>query len=207
MGKTRETSNQIDPNLTAASRRNLERAEMAQMIPFMPNRGNTVAGFTPQQLAAFGMADNAATSMGFESAGPYSGPDGSTVGGIYGHSAGGQYDDMMNKSVPMGMQDYINSFFHDPNGPPSSGGGSGIPFGGNNGGMSNPMDHDAPPAMPGYYNDPYQEVAFNESGLGGAVNSAGQAVGDAAGAYARNTPLGRAIGAVTGGNDGGNGGK
>ncbi len=175
MGKTREQKSEIDPRLTDASVRNLNRAEAAQMIPFQPNRGMTIAGFTPQQQAAFGMADDAATAFGFDSAGPYIPPAGETVGGIYGHSSAGHYDDMMRRSVSPFLQDYVNSFFIDPNAPIA--GWQGQETGGDPTVMqpvrSEPVEHGSndpwntgrPAASSGWspYSDPYEQAKIDNT--------------------------------------------
>ncbi len=119
MGKTRETEQSIDPKLSAASGRNLDRAEKAGMIPFMPNRGATIAAFTPQQRSAFNMSNDAAAAYGFETLGDYVPPPIVTTGGIAGHSPAAAYDEMKAASVPLALQQYIDSFFIDPYGHPS----------------------------------------------------------------------------------------
>lgn len=111
MGKTRETQQSIDPRLTEAAVRNLDRAEAAGYIPFMPNRGATVAAFTPQQTAAFDMSNQAASAFGFSPLADYVPPPVVMTGGVAGHSAAPIYDEMKALSVDPARQQQIDSFF------------------------------------------------------------------------------------------------
>ena len=124
MGKTRETSNEIDPYLSGKERNNLARSEKAALIPYLPNMGGTVAGFTPTQLDAFNMGDQAASAFGFTPSG-YTPPEGEMNRGIMTHSPGDWYQDMKDESIPQAMQDYIDSFFIDPVTGKRRGGGGG----------------------------------------------------------------------------------
>jgi hypothetical protein len=111
-GKGGETQQRIDPRLADASAKVLERAEAASKIPYSPNRGVTIAAFTPQQKAAMANASDAAEAFGMEGgAAPNMPKTETSATGIRGYSTGKEYDDMVAKSLSPELQAAINSFF------------------------------------------------------------------------------------------------
>lgn len=115
-GKGGQSTQQIDPALTAAARDALDFSASAAAIPFSPNRGVQIAGFTPQQQAAFANANTAAGALGLATGAAPTMPALETnAAGIQGYSTGASYDDMLNKSVTPGMQAAIAQLFANPN--------------------------------------------------------------------------------------------
>lgn len=119
MGKTRETTQQTDPYLTEVARQNVTRAQLAEQIPFMANRGGTIAGFTDPTLTGWNMNNSAAAAAGFGT-NQYIPPAGETIGGIFAHSGAGHYDDMVRRSITPGRRDFIDSFFVGADGLPTA---------------------------------------------------------------------------------------
>lgn len=113
-GKGGESRQQIDPALTAAARDALDFAYAGAAIPYSPNRGVTIAGFTPQQLAAFNSSNEAAEAFGLAT-GEVSLPATETAAnGIQGYSTGELYDENRDASVSPGLQRAISQLFANP---------------------------------------------------------------------------------------------
>lgn len=141
MGKGKSSSQEmkINPELAAAAKENYGMAQQIAKLGYQPNRGVTIAGFTPQQQAAMSGNVNAASAFGLPTAAPMAGmpPTETSATGIQGYSTGAEYDDMLSK-LPAGYRAQIDSFFNDPNAMPSKASGGG---GGGKGGkgVSTPM--------------------------------------------------------------------
>lgn len=116
MGKTSEQSTSINPEVAKAAAKNYAMAQDVAKLGYQPNRGVTIAGFTPQQQAAMSGNVQAASAFGLPTAAPMSGipPTQTSATGIQGYSTGAEYDDMLSK-LPGGYRASINSFFADPN--------------------------------------------------------------------------------------------
>jgi len=112
-GKTSENKTEINPRLAAASGPAIDRAEDISKLPYMANRGIQYAAFTPDQEAAFANTNNAASAYGLDTGGGTGLPEAETVNGFRGYSSAPLYDDMLDKSVPQGAQEYIADMFHD----------------------------------------------------------------------------------------------
>jgi len=111
-GKGGQSQQSIDPRLAAASSAAIDRATAASKLPYAPNRGVTIAAFTPQQEAAMRNTGAAATAFGMEGS-TASGmpPPETSASGIRGYSTGKDYDEMIAKSLSPELQAAINNFF------------------------------------------------------------------------------------------------
>jgi hypothetical protein len=86
----------------------------ASKIPYSPNRGVTIADFTPQQKAAMANTSAAADAFGLASGDSPAMPAAETSAtGIKGFSTGAEFDDMVSKSLSPALQAAINKFFLD----------------------------------------------------------------------------------------------
>lgn len=125
-GGSQTQTTQMDPALTAAARDGLDMAAAAAAIPYSPNRGVQVAGFTPQQTASFAGANAAASALGLGSADPVTMPqEFVTDSGIRGYKTGADFDQMRDQSFSPAMQGEIAKLFANPdtgafNGPAGS---------------------------------------------------------------------------------------
>lgn len=99
-GGKQETQVRLDPRLEEGAAKAVAGALMAAGLDYTPNRGATIAAFTPQQLAAFQGADQAASAFGLPTGGgsPMPTPETNSMG-IQGYSTGGIYDENLAKSV------------------------------------------------------------------------------------------------------------
>ena len=114
-GKGGETSQEIDPSLTAAARDALDFAAAGAAVPFSPNRGVTIADFTPQQKAAMQTSNVAANAFGLPTAATTGMPAAQTSAtGITGFSSAAEFDSMKNKSMSTGLQSALAKLFADP---------------------------------------------------------------------------------------------
>lgn len=109
MSKKTSTNKQtIDPRISKAAGPLIGMSKRLGKLPFVPNRGITIAGFNPQQQAAFDGIGQAAAAYGMPSS-SQGGIPAPTMGadGISGYSTGPSYDQMMGASMP---QSLINRF-------------------------------------------------------------------------------------------------
>lgn len=118
-GKGGTSSNQvkIDPNLERASKDMLDYAAAAASTPYTPNRGNTVAAFTPLQQAAHANANSGAGAFGLSTANANASPIGpATIGenGIAGYNTGAMYDQNKAASFTPALSSSIDRLFADP---------------------------------------------------------------------------------------------
>ena len=115
-GGSSNSSQQIDPGLTAAARDALDFASAGAAMPFSANRGVQIAGFTPQQEAGMAAADTAAAAFGLPSTGGVTGMPATETSatGIQGYSTGGEFDAMRDASMSPGLQDALAQLFADP---------------------------------------------------------------------------------------------
>jgi hypothetical protein len=111
----------IDPALARQSRRAMDFAELVATLPYSPNLGVTLAGFTPQQLAAQDMANAQASAFGFaapsQSAAQTMPATQMSPSGIAGYSIADDYMGMRDASMPTELQQFIMGLFRDPNNP------------------------------------------------------------------------------------------
>lgn len=112
-GKGGEKSQKMDPGLTAAARDALDFAAAGAAVPHSPNRGVSFAAFTPQQMAAFQGANEAASAFGLPTGSATSAMPAAemSANGIRGYSTGALYDENKNKSMTPGLQKAIDSLF------------------------------------------------------------------------------------------------
>lgn len=101
---TESTSKQrtkINPKLRRAGEGVLAAALQSASMPYAPNRGVTIAAFSPQEKAAFRGANVAASAFGLPTAGLMDlGPtQKASAGGIRGYSTGDIYDRMVGRST------------------------------------------------------------------------------------------------------------
>lgn len=96
-GKT-ETTTRLDPRLEEGAASAVAGALQSAGLDYSPNRGATIAAFTPQQQAAFQGANEAAAAFGLPTGGVNM-PAAESMGGIEGYSTGGLYDEMLKKSM------------------------------------------------------------------------------------------------------------
>lgn len=100
-GSTTE-SQSIDPKLAAGGAHILSSAFESASQPYRPNKGTTIAAFTPQQAAAFQAANDAASAFGMATADDPMGtmPDAEvSASGVRGYSSGAQYDENIKRSM------------------------------------------------------------------------------------------------------------
>lgn len=120
-GRTTTQKTEIDPALRSQSRRAMDLAELVATLPFSPNLGVTIAGFTPQQLAAQDAANAQASAFGLPSSGQSAAQTMPATqmspSGIAGYSIADDYMGMRDASMPMSLQEFIMSMFRDPNNP------------------------------------------------------------------------------------------
>ena len=99
-GGTQTSQVKIDPRLAEGAAASIAGALQSAGLDYAPNRGTTIAGFTPQQMAAFEGANSAASAFGLPTGGvnmPEATVDPST--GIAGYSTGAAYDAMRDASI------------------------------------------------------------------------------------------------------------
>ena len=113
----------IPEYIEKAAQANLNKAEKASQIGFVPSYGPSVAAFTPMANASFDNTANAASAFGMTtpaagSSAAYGGMGPATDfgNGVMGYSAKPLYDNMMSEFAAdrPGQYNYINSFFIDP---------------------------------------------------------------------------------------------
>jgi len=104
-GGSQTTEVKIDPRLEEGAVQTLAAALRSASLPFRANRGYTQAAFSPQQLAAFQGADEAASAFGLPSGGAGGGvmdylpaPE-QTEGGFYAYSPSTQFDENVRRSL------------------------------------------------------------------------------------------------------------
>lgn len=128
-GGSETTEVKLPPEIEAAAKANLKVADEVAAIGMTPYTGPTVAGFTPQQMAAMQGTDNAAAAFGLPSvtggnasrmsnAQRYQAltgmaPPKVTGGGMTGYSGYGAMQDAI-KSMPPAQRAAIESFIMDP---------------------------------------------------------------------------------------------
>jgi hypothetical protein len=113
-----EQTTEINDTLRRAARPLVGQAGQVADLPYMPNRGIQFAGFSPMQTAAFDNTNSAANAFGLNTgAGQSYLPPTETQGNISGYSTGGVFDNARNASLPPAYQDYLASFFINPNSP------------------------------------------------------------------------------------------
>jgi hypothetical protein len=99
-GKGGQSKQSIDPRLAAASAEALTRAADASKIPYSPNRGVTIAAFTPQQEAAMRNTSAASTAFGLDGGSMAAMPAVETsASGVRGYSTGADFDEMVKRSL------------------------------------------------------------------------------------------------------------
>ena len=92
-GGTTVNEQQIDPRLAAGSAAAVSGALQAAGLDYAPNRGETIAAFTPQQEAAFRGANEAAAAFGLPTGGvSLPPPNIDPVTGMATYSTGSLYD-------------------------------------------------------------------------------------------------------------------
>lgn len=115
MSKTSKQTAQseIDPTVAAESQALMNLFKGIASRPHEPNRGVTVAGFTPQQEASFGMTNDAAKAFGFSPAtSPVAAMPKMTKSpqGIEGYSLAPEYDKSVSM-LPKEVRDQMASFY------------------------------------------------------------------------------------------------
>ncbi len=99
-GGSEETTVKLPPELEKGAIGALAGALRSAALPYTPNRGATIAAFSPQQQAAFEGANQAAAAFGMPTGGGGYLPQAETTAqGYKGYSTGGLYDQMLNQSV------------------------------------------------------------------------------------------------------------
>ena len=142
MGKgsnTTTTETKLDPDLKNAALTNLDLANEVGALGYMPYQGNTVAAFSPQQIAGMQSTDQAAAAFGMPSAINWQGAQGSgqmtaptgmsynemysaltgmapptqDASGGYGYSAMPLYNQAISK-IPAAQRAALESYFMNP---------------------------------------------------------------------------------------------
>lgn len=112
MGKTSQTEQKVKlpPEIKAQALANLDLAKQVGQLPYAPNFGLQVAGFTPQQQNAFASTNDAASAFGLPSGGGTGLPTPQNVGGFSGYSTRDLYNNMVSQ-VPPSVMALYNAFF------------------------------------------------------------------------------------------------
>lgn len=113
--KNRSAENRnIDPVLEERGDRMSAFSQFAAALGYQPNRGVTIAGFTPMQQAGFQNISNAASAFGM--ARPQNAmagmPQTQTQGGIAGYSTGPHFDAMVSQLPPQFQQALASLFMN-----------------------------------------------------------------------------------------------
>jgi len=106
-GGEQTTTQRLDPRLEQGAASAVAGALQSAGLDYSPNRGVAIAGFTPQQKAAFEGADQAASAFGVPTSGGNLGiPETQTeqASGIEGYATGGIYDNMKDASISQEQQ-------------------------------------------------------------------------------------------------------
>lgn len=101
-GGTQNSSQQIDPRLAAGAAKVVSSGFDVAAMPYRPNQGTTIAAMSPQQMAAFQGANEAAGAFGLpQSTGALQYlPDAEVgAGGVRGYSTGDIYRESVNRSM------------------------------------------------------------------------------------------------------------
>jgi hypothetical protein len=106
-GSTSTSTIDLPQELEQGAVGTLGAALQSAALPYSPNRGVTIAGFSPQQEAGFQNADAAASAFGLAAGGQDYMPQQETgAGGVRGYSTGALYDENVNRS--MGAADRLS---------------------------------------------------------------------------------------------------
>jgi hypothetical protein len=99
--KTSKNETKIDPMMQAYGQQLVKDSKRLGNLPFVPNRGITIAGFNPTQMAAFDGLGQAAAAMGMSAPPPGADMPATQIGpaGIAGYSTGPSYNQMVNASM------------------------------------------------------------------------------------------------------------
>lgn len=101
-GGKNTTTVELDPRLEEGAVNAMAGALASAGLDYSPNRGTTIAAFSPQQMAAFQGANQAAGAFGLPTGGePANSMPTPEMGasGVLGYSTGGQYDANIAASV------------------------------------------------------------------------------------------------------------
>lgn len=116
-GKTSRNETHVNEDLARAGAEQYAMATDIARLGFQPNRGVTIAGFTPQQMAGMQGTSDAARAFGLPHvanvAATMPATDTSATG-IAGYSTAPEYDAMIGL-LPEGFRRSIDAFFADPN--------------------------------------------------------------------------------------------
>lgn len=136
-GNKSKTKTELPKELERFSSRNLDLASLIGQMGYQPFQGPTVAGFSPQEMAAMQGVDQAASAFGMPSAVNWQGnPDGfsapagmnndaiytaltgmqppnASMGGFEGYSAMPMYEEAI-EALPSGYTTFLRSLFMDP---------------------------------------------------------------------------------------------
>ena len=99
-GGTTTQTMELDPRLEEGAAAAVSGALASAGLDFAPNKGVTIAGFTPAQEAAFAGANSATNAFGLTTGGEsmFQAPPLETINGVNGYSTGAFYDDAITKS-------------------------------------------------------------------------------------------------------------
>lgn len=101
-----EQTVKLPKSLEVGAREVLAAGMRAAALPYTPNRGVTVAAFTPQQEAAMQGANLQASAFGLPSVNSYGiSPNVEMTNGVAGYSTGTIYDDMLDASTTQSDRD------------------------------------------------------------------------------------------------------
>jgi len=99
-GSTQTTEVKLPEELQQGAVGTLGAALQSASLPYAPNRGVTIAGFSPQQEAAFQGANAASSAFGLGTgAGGYMPQQEIGAGGVKGYSTGALYDQNVERSM------------------------------------------------------------------------------------------------------------
>lgn len=115
MGKTRtqQTSQTIDPQIARESHKILNLFRLMASGGYQPNRGVTIADFTPAQKAAFSMNDAASQAFGFAPTQPVQMPQAEvSASGIQGFRPSVEYDASM-AALPPEYRALMEQFYKE----------------------------------------------------------------------------------------------
>lgn len=104
----------INEKLAAASEPLIKYSQDIAQMPFTPNRGVTIADFSPMQKAAFSGTDAMASAFGLQGSGGQTGlPQAvDSGGGVMGFGSGGIFDQNVAASMSPAQSDFITNFYN-----------------------------------------------------------------------------------------------
>ena len=114
MSKTSQQETKINEKLSKASEPLIKYSQDIAKMPYTPNRGVTVADFSPMQKAAFNNTDAMSNAFGLQGSGGGTGlPQATDAGnGVMGFGTGGIFDQNVAASMTPAQANKFKHFFN-----------------------------------------------------------------------------------------------